>query len=183
MKQIILKARIVTSCLCGFAAIGLISTGTLFADDIAKPPERAKAALENLKRGDSTAVPVLIDLLTELRPGERQPVEAALGELAGAWAPNVNLVGDDDISQGIRRDTWAAWWRRTDGPALLAEFRKRTLTADGKAKVEALLRKLNDETFRVRDQAMAELIVIGGIAVPLLRESIPGAALEHRRRV
>src|SRR5262249_39303372 len=55
----------------------------------AKPAVRLQAALELVKKGNAEAVPVLIDLLAEVSPAHRQPIEEALRGLAGAWAPNV----------------------------------------------------------------------------------------------
>src|SRR5262249_33294972 len=148
----------------------------------AKPAARLQAALELVKKGEAEAVPVLIDLLAEVPPAQRQPIEQALRGLAGAWAPNVTLAGDDDITRGIRRDAWAAWWRRTARPALLGEFRKRTLSPADLDRAHALIRNLNDKTFRVRDQAEADLIAHGAAVVPLLREASKATDLEQRRR-
>ena len=94
-----------------------------------KPSVRLKAALALSKEHDSEAIPVLIDLLADMAPAERKPIEEILEELAGAWAPKIGLAGDDDISRRIRRDIWAGWWARTDGPVLIEEFKKRTLSA------------------------------------------------------
>src|SRR5262249_61744166 len=72
--------------------------------------------------------------------------------------------------------------RQTDGPALLEEFRKRTLSAADLAKVQALLRSFDDKSFRVREQAMADVMAYGRVVAPLLREALKGADLEKRRR-
>jgi HEAT repeat protein len=141
-----------------------------------------RAALALARKQEVDAVPVLIDLLAELSPAQRQPVEEVLRELAADWAPQVTLAGDDDVSRGIRRDAWASWWRRSDGPALLAEFRKRTPSAADVDRIQALIRDLGDKSFRVRDQAMAGLVPYGTAVVPLLREAVRGADLERRRR-
>src|SRR5262245_16003121 len=50
----------------------------------AKPAARLQAALELVNKGDAEAVPVLIDLLEEVPPAQRQPIEEALRKLAGA---------------------------------------------------------------------------------------------------
>jgi HEAT repeat protein len=148
----------------------------------ARPEMRLQAALALVKRRDVEAVPVLIDLLAEVPPRQRKPIEDALQELAGEWAPNLTLAGEDDITRRIRRDAWASWWQRTDGPALLEEFRKRTLSAPDVARVQALLRSFDDKSFRVREQAMADVMAYGRVVVPLLREALKGADLEKRRR-
>ncbi len=149
----------------------------------ARPAVRLRAALALAKEQDVEAIPVLIDLLAELPPAECQQIEEALRELAGEWAPVVHLAGDDDVSRRIRRGAWAGWWNCTDGPALLAEFRKRTLSAADQDKVQALIRKLGDKSFRVREQATADLVAYGTVVVPLLRAALKGADLERQRRV
>src|SRR5579859_3509834 len=50
---------------------------------------------------------------------------------------------------------------KTDGESLLGFFRKRTLTADDRAKAEELIRQLGATAFRVREQATADLIARG----------------------
>src|SRR5262245_50705252 len=103
-----------------------------------KPSVRLRAALALANHQDAASIPVLIDLLTDLSPEQRRQAEDLLQNLAGEWAPNLTLSTDDDIARRIRRDAWMAWWRNTDGPALLAEFRKRTLTPEGQVKIETL---------------------------------------------
>jgi HEAT repeat protein len=148
----------------------------------AKPAVRLRAALALAKEQDVEAIPVLIDLLAELAPAQRRPCEELLQELAGEWAPILALAGDDDVSRQIRRDAWAAWWKRTDGPLLLEEFRKRTLSAADLEKIQTLIRKLGAESFRVREQATADLVAYGGVVVPLLREAAKDADLERKTR-
>jgi HEAT repeat protein/Tfp pilus assembly protein FimT len=148
----------------------------------ARPSVRMKAALTLAREYDPEAVPVLIDLLADMAPAERKPIEEILQELAGEWTPGLNLAGDDDISRRIRRDVWAGWWKRTDGPALLTEFRKRTLSAADLAKIQDLIEKLGDDSFRTREQAVADLVAFGSPAVPMLREAVKSTALERRLR-
>jgi HEAT repeat protein len=147
-----------------------------------KASVRLRAALALANQQDVASIPVLIDLLAELTPEQRRQAEEVLQNLAGEWAPNVSLAAEDDVSRRIRRDAWMAWWRNTDGPALLAELRKRTLTSEGQAKIEALVRDLGDEVFAVREKAGAELIAYGTLAVPFLREATKSADLERKRR-
>jgi HEAT repeat protein len=143
---------------------------------------RLRVALTLADQQDVEAVPVLIDLLAELPQVHRAPIEAVLQHLAGEWAPNPSLQGDDDVSRKTRRDAWAGWWRNTEGSALLAEFRKRTLTPAEQAKLLTLIRNLGDDTFVVREQATADLVAYGPLAVPLLREAARGTDLERVRR-
>jgi HEAT repeat protein len=144
---------------------------------------RLRAGLKLARDGDTEAIPILIDLLAELPAAQRQPVESLLQDLAGEWAPHLTLVGDDDVARGIRRDAWASWWRRSDGEALLNEFRKRTLTPGDIAKVRPLLAKLSDMAFRVREQAQADLVAYGPPVMPLLRSALKDADLEKRLRI
>src|SRR5262245_34610340 len=146
------------------------------------PSVRLRAALALTKQQDAEAVPVLIDLLAELPAPQRKQAEEVLQELAGEWAPGVGLLRDDAISLRIYRDAWVAWWRNTDGPALLAEFRERTLGADERKKIQALVEKLGSNQFTARERATADVIAYGHLAVPFLREAAAGKDLERARR-
>jgi len=149
-----------------------------------KPDVRLRAALALVERQHEPAVQVLVDLLTELPAGQRRPAEEALQRLAGEWAPNPTLSGEDEVSGRIRRDTWAVWWRHTDGAALLAAFRKRSLTDDECDAVRALIVKMGDKNFAVRQQATADLVAIGPKVKALLNEAKPSAEdLEQIRRI
>src|SRR5262249_51171779 len=92
------------------------------------------------------------------------------------------LAGDDEVSRKIRRDAWAGWWRNTDGATLLAAFRKRTLSPEDGAKVQALIDQLGDKAFSVRERAAAELVTLGPKVVPLLRLATQSADPERARR-
>jgi HEAT repeat protein len=147
-----------------------------------QPAVRLEAALALAKDHDAEAVPVLIDLLTEVSPAARERIEEVLRELAGAWTPPATS-GDDDISRRMRRDAWASWWARTDGDALLDEFRKRTLTPANMENLRTLMSRLGDPAFKVRERAMAELIALGPGIVPLLKANAKGGDPERRHRV
>jgi HEAT repeat protein len=147
-----------------------------------QPAVRLRAGLALAKQRDVEAFPVLIDLLAELPPAQRQPIEEILQDLAGQWTPQLTLAADDSVARGIRRDAWAAWWRRTDGPTLLDEFRKRTLSPADVDEVQTLIHQLGDASFRVREQATADLVAYGTPVVPLLRAALQGADLEKQRR-
>jgi HEAT repeat protein len=60
----------------------------------------------------------------------------------------------------------------TDGPALLDFFRQRTLTDSDRDKVMALIQKLGDDAFVVREQASADLVKLESVAVALLRRAV-----------
>jgi HEAT repeat protein len=147
-----------------------------------KASVRLRAALALANQQDVAAIPVLIDLLAVLTPEQRKQAEDVLHSLAGEWSPQITLMREDDISRRIRRDAWASWWRNTDGPALIAEFRKRTLTPEGQAKIEVLIQDLGNVVFQSREKASTELVAYGHLAVPALREASSSADLEVKRR-
>jgi HEAT repeat protein len=146
-----------------------------------KPAVRARAALALVRQQDAESFPALIDLLGELAPDQRRPIEEALLDLAGEWAPGLPH-GDDALGRRIRRDVWAAWWRATDGATLLDEFRTRTLTAETAARARALVRRLGDGSYEKRERADAELSALGRVALPVLREAAKDPDAEIARR-
>ncbi len=146
------------------------------------PAVHLRVALSLTKRQDPDAVPVLIDLLAELPAADRKRAEESLQELAGDWAPPVGNMKDDDISRKIIRDSWAAWWKNTEGPALLAEFRKRTLGPEDRKKAQALIARLGAREFIARERASAALVAFGPRVAPLLREAVKGKDSERARR-
>src|SRR5262249_44566306 len=58
----------------------------------------------------------------------------------------------------------------TDGPALPAFFRKRTQGSIERDKLAALLEHLGDKSGEVREKAAAELVAVGPVAIPPLRQ-------------
>jgi HEAT repeat protein len=60
--------------------------------------------------GDKDAVPVLIELLSELPPDQSWTAQDLLNQIAGDQAPG-QLVGDKPEDRRKYRDTWAAWWK------------------------------------------------------------------------
>jgi HEAT repeat protein len=147
-----------------------------------KPAVRSRAALALARHGDAESFPVLIDLLGVLAPAERRPIEEALQELAGEWAPGLPAAGEDALARRLRREVWAAWWRGTDGSDLLDEFRRRTLTPETVARARALIGKLGNGSFRVREAAAADLVALGRVALPLLRKAAHDPDAEIARR-
>lgn len=147
------------------------------------PQVRLKAALARVEPPDEEAIGVLIDLLAELPPPERRLAEQALEQVAEEWSPNPTLAGDDDISRRILRDAWAAWWRNVDGKALLAAFKKLTLSPEQTEKAQSLIADLGDPVFARRERASVDLVAFGPPVVPLLRRTLPGAELERARRL
>jgi HEAT repeat protein len=144
---------------------------------------RLRAALTLAARQDEQAIGVLIDLLADLPAAQSRLAEQALQALAEEWSPTPALARDDEVSRRIRRDAWAAWWRNTDGPALLAAFRKRTLSPEQTEQAQSLIAQLGHKVFAKRQAATAALVALGPPVVPLLRQAMPGTDLEQRRRI
>jgi len=152
----------------------------LFQDP--NPDVRMKAALAQVRANNPAAVPVLIDLLGVLPASKRGQVEEALRELAGDWAPSGGPAVEDEIARKIHRDAWAAWWSNTDGPALLATVKKRTLSPGELTKVKDAIRRLGDKSYANREKAMVELVARGRPVLPLLKEALKNSDLEVSRR-
>jgi hypothetical protein len=148
-----------------------------------KPEVRLRAALALAPLPDAEAIGVLIDLLAELAPEERHQAEQSLQQLAGDWAPNPQVSGEDEVSRKIRRAAWAAWWRALDGPALLAALHARTLSKEDLPVAQALVERLRDQSGAERDRAAAALIAQGSKVIGLLRAAAKSADAEQVRRV
>jgi HEAT repeat protein len=141
---------------------------------------RLRIALALMERGDAEAVPVLIALLAEVPVHDGQQALYALRHLAGPLAP-VAPLNPDEASRKQCRDAWAAWWRDNDGAALLDYFRKRTPRVEADRAAELVV-QLGSKSFRVRQQAEAELVKLRGLAVPLLERAAKAKDLDLRRR-
>ena len=146
------------------------------------PDVRLEAALKQAKANNPDAIPVLIDLLAVLPANKRAPAEEYLRDLAGDWAPASAPVREDEIARKIHRDSWAAWWTNTDGPALLALLKKRTLDEKEVEKVKNAIRRLGDKSFTNREKAVVELVARGRPVLPYLREALKNGELEIVRR-
>lgn len=133
----------------------------------ARASVRLRAALGLVGTYDSEAVGVLIELLAELPPNLRDQAEGYLTRLAGEWAVS-GPTGNDPFSRRLRREVWAAWWKNTEGPGLLEEFRSRTFSEVDRLQVAALLSKLSG-TEEERESAITALVALGKIAVGPLR--------------
>jgi HEAT repeat protein len=147
------------------------------------PQARLRAALSFAAQQDEEAIGVLIALLAELPAEQSRLAEQALQALAQEWAPTPALTRDDEVSRRIRRDAWAAWRRNTDGPALLAAFRQRTLSPEQTDQVRSLIAQLGHKVYARRESAAAALVALGPAVVPLLRQTLQVAELEQARRI
>jgi hypothetical protein len=70
----------------------------------------------------------------------------------------------------------------TDGPNLLAFLRRQAPDPGKRDKVRDLVKQLGDDSFQVRQKAEADLIVLGKVALPLLKEALKSKDLEVVRR-
>jgi HEAT repeat protein len=70
-----------------------------------------------------------------------------------------------------------------DGAGLVDFFTKRTLRDGDRPKVQAMIRKLGDDDFDVREKAMADLVALGAVAKPMLRDALKEKDVEVVRRV
>jgi hypothetical protein len=70
-----------------------------------------------------------------------------------------------------------------DGKVVLEFFHKLTLTDADRQRIAALIKKLDADSFKERDQATNQLIAEGPRALPLLHEALPGATLERTKRL
>jgi HEAT repeat protein len=136
-----------------------------------RPTVRLKVTLALIEANDAAAVPVLIDLLAELPADQRKLAEESLTHLAGDWAIAAPR-GDDATSRRLRRDMWSAWWKATEGSALLDEFRLRTLPESERTAIVDLIAKLGDGSAEVRSKAESDLLALGPKVAPLLRRSV-----------
>ena len=69
-----------------------------------------------------------------------------------------------------------------DGPGLLDYFRQHTTTQTQKDHIQTLIRRLGDDSFKVRQTATTELAALGSAAVPSLRRALNDPDEELRER-
>jgi HEAT repeat protein len=139
-----------------------------------RPSVRLRVAMSLVENNDADAVPILIDLLADLPPELQREAEDYLTALAGEWAITTPQ-GTDALSRQLRRDLWLAWWRSIDGALLLKELHQRTLPDNDRARVLALLGKLDSEKQEEREKASEELQTVGPRGIPLLRHALARA--------
>ncbi len=70
----------------------------------------------------------------------------------------------------------------SDGPALLTFLRSQIHAEADRKAIYELLKQLADETFEVREKATTQLIALGSVAVPFLREASKDDDAEVARR-
>jgi len=146
-----------------------------------KPSVRLRASLALASASDPKAVSTLITLLPELPMEQVKEIEGFLQELAGDLAPKVEITADT-LGREKARDAWARWWLDTEGPGLINELARRTLSEDDLAKITALIEKLGDDNFDSRQEAEESLKKLGTKILPLLRNARGNPDLEVRNR-
>jgi HEAT repeats/PQQ-like domain len=150
-------------------------TKTLLRDP--KPSVRFAVGLALAALYEEDAVPVLIDLLEVLPQEQGKQAHAFLRTLAGRRAPAV-APGLDEASRKKCSKAWSAWWHSVDVEELLGFFRKRILADADRQRIQKLIRQLGDDSFEVREKATDDLIAVGTVAVPLLRQASRAADAE-----
>jgi HEAT repeat protein len=146
-----------------------------------KPSVRLQAALALGRASDPKAVSTLITLLPDLPMEQVKEIESFLSDLAGELAPKVELT-EDTLGREKARDLWARWWLDTEGPGLIAELTKRTLSEKELEEISGLIEKLGDESFEEREKAETALRKMGAKIIPLLRNARTSPDLEIRNR-
>jgi HEAT repeat protein len=146
------------------------------------PSVRLRASLALAQASDAKAVSTLIALLGELPEAQAREVEGALSDLAGDKIPSGTTFGSDKASREKARDAWAKWWLDTEGPGLLEELKKRTLTEDLHNKAVSLIDKMADDDFDTREEAEAALRKMGPIIISLIKGTDKHKELEVRKR-
>jgi HEAT repeat protein len=144
------------------------------------PSVRLKAALALARVQEPKAVAALITLIGELPVEQGRLAEEFLSNLAGESSPKDHLT--DDVSRAKARDAWNTWWKGNEGPNLLTEFKKRTVTEAELKKATALVNKLGDETFETREQSAKQLRAMGQVGIRALRDGLASTDLEVRNR-
>jgi HEAT repeat protein len=142
------------------------------------PSVRLRASLALAQAADARAVTALVDLLGELSGDSLSEVEAFLNDLAGETAPHL----EPTIDAAARKAAWTKWWQDTEGTGLLDELRKRTVKEADRERSLALIEKLGDDDFEVRQQAEKDLLALGTSIAALLKQAQKHPDLEVKNR-
>jgi hypothetical protein len=138
---------------------------------------RLRVGLALCSLGEREALPVLIELLTELPSPETAALENMLYKLAGQKAP----PGDDatdNVARRRYRDAWKKWWE-TEGTKLDAAKLEETSKTLG----YTLVLMLDSGKAVELDSTNKPRWTVEGLAFPLDVEALPGDRLlsaEHR---
>ncbi len=115
-----------------------------------------------------------------LARSEYRVTKAALGKaVATAWAfDDYREVDPAAAEESLLKTAKVA----VDGPSLLKYLRGQVRGEAERAKVKGLVQALADESFEEREKATADLVRLGGVAVPQLREAARSADVEVAKR-
>jgi hypothetical protein len=135
---------------------------------------RLRVAVALALAREKEAVPALIDLLADLKPGDAYEAEDLLLTLAGDDAPNVPLgKGADERKKA--REAWAAWWKKAGDKADLAKL------ADGAGAGRTLVVSLDTAPGKTLEGHVQELgrdgkvrWEFGGLKRPIDAQILPG---------
>jgi hypothetical protein len=136
--------------------------------DDKSPLVRLRVGLALAEAKEKAAIPVLIDLLEILPPGDTGLIEDALYLLAGEKAPAITAGADAD-SRRAYKTAWLAWWIEF-GPT--AELGK--LTQPAKILGHTMMVFLDEGKLLELDSAKRERWKIDGLAFPLDAQYLPG---------
>ncbi len=92
--------------------------------------------------------------------------------LVGLFVASLTHGAGDTNPAAVDEETLRAAGVATDGPGLLAFFRKQTTAEPTRAQVLDLLRQLGHDTFEMREKASAALVGLGAAAEPHLKQTI-----------
>lgn len=137
-----------------------------------KPSVRLKASLALASVKEAAALTGLVQLLGELPLAQAKEAEEFLINLAAEQAPKEAAIDENAMSRQKARDAWTAWWKTSEGPNLLDEFKKRTMSDEKREKTLTLIKQLGNENFKIRIQAQEDLKKLGVVVVPLLRKAM-----------
>jgi HEAT repeat protein len=145
--------------------------------DDARPLVRLRAAVALAAVKEEKAIPTLIGLLAELPPAYARQAQESLANVAPEEAAKIPL-GDTATARARCSAAWSAWWKSSDGPGLVEEFRKRTLKDADREKAISLVEKLGDADFDVREKAESDLETMGAAAGSVLRQAVANPDVE-----
>jgi HEAT repeats/PQQ-like domain len=129
---------------------------------------RLRAALALAAAHERDALPVLIDLLTELSQTGAWQAEDLLLRVAGEQAPLIDL-GHDEAARRQCRDAWLAWWRDHGAQADLTR-----LDAASRPFGYTLLVLLDEGKVLELDHEDKPRLEISGLKLPLDAQMLPG---------
>ncbi len=115
-------------------------------------------------------------MLNALRVASSILVVATALSISGAEPPVLSEAAEDEH---LLKEAKVA----TAGPGLLEFFRRRVPTENDQARFTGLIRQLGSSDFQTREKATSELIALGPVVLPELRQARKDPDAEVKRRV